>query len=111
MKKNDLLDKMNSKMIFSTYSNSLVHFVEDLDTINQEELEKLGIYAVSNGMALIDFIDNCMDDIQQMYGVKSLDPFESVSLEDFYSENDFYSDDKTEFEIIKCFDVFLDRSK
>jgi surface protein len=111
MKKNDLLEKMNSKVIFSIDSGSLVYFVEDLKSINQEELEKLGVYAVSDGMSLIDFKEDFEDDIQQMYGVKSSDPMELVCLEDFYSDNDFYNEEITELEMIKCFDVFEDRSK
>lgn len=111
MKKNELLEKMNSKIIFSRPSGSLVYFVEDLNFIDEDELEKLGIYAVSDGMSVIDFIDNSEDDIQQMYGLKSLDPMELVCLEDFYSDNDFYNNEITELEMIKCFDIFLDRSK
>jgi hypothetical protein len=109
MKRNKLLEKMNSKMIFSSASDSLVFFVDDLNSINQEELEKLGIYAVSDGMSVIDFKDNCIDDIQQMYGIKRLDPMELVNLEDFYSDNDFYNSKITYVKMIKCFDVFLDR--
>ncbi len=109
MKKNDLLEKMNSKMIFSRFSDSLVYFVHDLESINQEELENSGIYAVSDGMCLIDFKVNCIDDIQQMYGIKRLDPMELVNLEDFYSDNDFYNSKISYVKMIKCFDVFLDR--
>ena len=48
-----------------------------------------------------------MDDIQQMYGVKSQTPREFSNLEDFYSEIGLYDDEVTEEQIIKYFDVFL----
>jgi surface protein len=116
MKKKDILEKMNSKVIFTIDSGSLVYFIEDLESINQEELEDSGIYAVSDGIRLIDFKEDFgivmdIDGIQEMYGVKSMDPMELVCLADFYEENDFYNEEITELEIIKCFDVFEDRSK
>lgn len=49
------LDKLNTKMIFSRYSDSLVYFVEDLDNVIEDEVIKLGYYAISDGMELIDF--------------------------------------------------------
>jgi surface protein len=127
MKKNELLAKMNSKVIISRQSGSLVYFIEDLNSINQEELEKLGVYAVSDGMSIIDFKKNFKDDIDQMDGLKICDPMEDElkkmagvenfdamelkCIEDFYEENDLYNEEITELEMIKCFDVFEDRSK
>jgi hypothetical protein len=112
MKKNDLLEKMNSKVIFSKPSGSRVYFVEDLESINQEELENSGIYAVSDGMRLIDFKeDDCHYDISDMQGVESQAPRELASLEDFYEENDFYNSKITYDKMVKCFDLFVDRSK
>ena len=86
---NIFLDKLNTKMIFSRYSDSLVYFVEDLDNVNEDEIIKLGYYAISDGMELIDFKKNSIDDISNMYGVKSWVPREFSNLEDFYSEINF----------------------
>jgi surface protein len=106
---NKLLNKLNSKMIFSCYSDSLVYFVEDLDSISEDDFIKLGHYAVSDGITMIDFKDNTQDDISNMYGVKSWSPREFSNLGDFYSEINFYDDEVSEEQIISFFDVFLDR--
>jgi hypothetical protein len=106
---NIFLDKLNTKMIFSRYSDSLVYFVEDLDNVNEDEIIELGYYAISDGMELIDFKKNSIDDISNMYGVKSWVPREFSNLEDFYSEINFYDDETSEDQIISSFDVFLDR--
>ena len=91
MKINDLLEKINSKVIFSKPSGSLVYFIEDLNSINQEELEKLGIYAVSDGLELIDFKVDGFFNISHMYGVESWVPREFVSLEDFNHHYDYFN--------------------
>jgi len=96
-------------MIFSRFSDSLVYFVEDLDNISEDEFIKLGHYAVSDGLIMIDFKDNVQDDIQQMYGLKSWSPREFYNLEDFYSDNNFFDIEVSEEQKISCFDVFLDR--
>jgi Zn finger protein HypA/HybF involved in hydrogenase expression len=106
---NVFLDKLNTKMIFSRYSDSLVYFVEDLDNVNEDEIIKLGYYAISDGMELIDFKKNFVDDISNMYGVKSWVPREFSNLEDFYSEINFYDHETSQDQIISSFDVFLDR--
>jgi Zn finger protein HypA/HybF involved in hydrogenase expression len=106
---NIFLDKLNTKMIFSRYSDSLVYFVEDLDNVNEDEIIELGYYAISDGMELIDFKKNSIDDISNMYGVKSWVPREFSNLEDFYSEINFYDDETSQDQIISSFDVFLDR--
>jgi Zn finger protein HypA/HybF involved in hydrogenase expression len=109
MNSNVFLDKLNTKMIFSRYSDSLVYFVEDLDNVYEDEIIKLGYYAISDGMELIDLKKNFVDDISNMYGVKSWVPREFSNLEDFYSEINFYDDETSQDQIISSFDVFLDR--
>ena len=103
------LDKLNTKMIFSRYSDSLVYFVEDLDNVIEDEVIKLGYYAISDGMELIDFKNNIVDDISNMYCVKSQITRDFSNLEDFYSEINFYDEETSEDQIISSFDVFLDR--
>jgi len=107
-----LLEKLNSKLILSRNTNCLVYFVDDIDidTKTEDHLKKLGYYAVSDGINMIDFKENVMDDITFMYGVKSFSPPEFSNLADFYSEIGFYNDEVTEEQIIKSFDVFLDRA-
>ena len=96
-------------MIFSRFTDSLVYFVEDLDTIIEDDFKKLGYYAVSDGINMIDFKENVIDTIQQMYCVKSFSPPEFSNLEDFYDEIGIYDDKVTEEQLIKSFDIFLDR--
>lgn len=110
MKTNNLLDKLNTKMIFSRFSDSLVYFVEDLDTINEDDFIKQGYHAASDGINLIDFKENVIDDISQMYGVKSFSPREFSNLADYYSEIGIYDNDVTEELLVEFFNVFLDRS-
>jgi len=110
MKINNLLEKLNSKMIFTRGTDCLVYFVEGINTINEDDFKKLGYYAVSDGINMIDFKENVMDDITFMYGVKSFSPPEYSNLADFYSEIGFYNDEVTEEQILKSFDVFLDRA-
>ena len=106
----ELLEKLNSKMIFTTITDSLVYFVEDIETVSEEDIIKLGYYAVSDGMHMIDFKKNVMCDISSMYGVKSFSPLEFSNLEDFYPEIGFYDEDVTHDQTIKSFDVFLERT-
>ena len=107
-----LIEKLNSKLILSRNTNCLVYFVDDIDidTNTEDQFKKLGYYAVSDGINMIDFKENVMDDITFMYGVKSFSPPEFSNLADFYSEIGFYNDEVTEEQIIKSFDVFLDRA-
>ena len=107
-----LIEKLNSKLILSRNTNCLVYFVDDIDidTNTEDQFKKLGYYAVSDGINMIDFKENVMDDITFIYGVKSFSPPEFSNLADFYSEIEFYNDEVTEEQIIKSFDVFLDRA-
>lgn len=82
---------------------------KDLDNVSEDEVIKLGYYAISDGMELFDFQKNIVDNISNMYGVKSWVPREFSNLEDFYSEINFYDDETSEDQIISSFDVFLDR--
>jgi hypothetical protein len=43
MKISNRIAKMNTKMIFSCISDSLVFFVDDLDSINKDDLEKIKV--------------------------------------------------------------------
>lgn len=107
---NNLLDKLNDKMIFSVCSDSLVYFIEEIDTISEDYIIRLGYYAVSDGINMIDFKKNVMTDISSMYGVKSWTPRDFINFEDFYSEIKFYDDEVAIESVIKSFDIFLDRA-
>ena len=85
MKISNRIAKMNTKMIFSCISDSLVFFIDDLDSINKDDLEKLGYYAASDSVEVIDYKENCIDDISQMYGVISLGHVGFLNLQDFYT--------------------------
>jgi hypothetical protein len=58
MRSNNLLEKLNTKMIFSRFTDSLVYFVEDLDTIIEDDFKKLGYYAVFLIQDYIQYTDN-----------------------------------------------------
>jgi hypothetical protein len=58
---------------------------------------------------MIDFKKNVLDDISNMYGVKSCTTPEFINLQDFYSEIGIYDDEVTVEQIISFFDIFSDR--
>lgn len=74
---------MNRKQVYSRPSDTLITFVDDIDEI---DMEGNGVY--SDGVTLIDCIDNCEDDIFQMYFV--LKNVGVTNCEDFYAEHGAY---------------------
>ena len=94
MKKMSVIEKLNTRAIFSRFSGSLVYFMDSLT--NVEEYEKArakGYKAFSDGLNLIDEKANVEDDIQQMYVL--LKNWDYENLMDFYSENGFFGADST----------------
>lgn len=72
------IELLNKKRVFSRFSDFPVTFVDDIDELEEEK----GVF--SDGLNLLDNIEEAEDDIQQMYFV----------LKDgsFYNCQDFYSD-------------------
>ena len=72
------IELLNKKKVFSRFSDFPVIFVDDIDEMEEEK----GVF--SDGLNLLDNIEEAEDDIQQMYFV----------LKDgsFYNCQDFYSD-------------------
>ena len=89
MKQMSVIEKLNTRAIFSRFSGELVYFCDDI--YNEEELNiarAKGYRAFSDGLNLLDEKANREDDIQQMYIV--LKNWDYDNLEDFYSENGFF---------------------
>ena len=94
MKKMSVVEKLNTRAIFSRFSGELVYFLDDLD--NEEELNiarAKGYRAFSDGLNLIDEKANVEDDISQMYIV--LKNWDYDNLADFYSENGFFGSESS----------------
>ena len=104
-----IIAKLNTKIMISTFSDSMVHFVDDdIDEINESEIKNIGYYAVCDGINMIDFKENVMDDISKIYGVMEHTDM-PYNLADFYSENGFYSENFSKTKFLKSLDIFKDR--
>ncbi len=106
-----LIAKLNTKIMKSCFSDSMVYFIDgDIYEIseNENEIKSMGYYAVSDGVNMIDFKENVMDDISKIYGVtKHIDmPY---NLADFYSENGFYDENTSKAKFLISLDEFKDR--
>ena len=86
MERKDFIELMNTKKIYSRFSDTIVTFVEEIteDMWNDEN----GVY--SDGMTLYDGIGNVQDDIQQMYCKTKKGNYHN--MEDFYSAFGAYVD-------------------
>ena len=85
---------MNSKQVYSRFSSELVTFVESLNDIAPDDN---GVY--SDGINLLDGVENVEDDIQQMYFI--LKDGSAVCCEDFYADHGAYDNDSNFIEDIK----------
>lgn len=79
-----IIKLLNSKKVYSIFSEHLVTFVDSLSEISENQEG-----AFSDGMTLIDTFENVEDDIQQMYFV--LKDGSIYNCEDFYSDMGAYS--------------------
>lgn len=79
-----IIKLLNSKKVYSRFTDKLVTFVDSLSEIpeNQE-----GVF--SDGMTLIDTFEDVEDDIQEMYFV--MKDGSIYNCEDFYSDMGAYS--------------------
>ena len=89
-----IIDLMNTKKVFSNYSNELITFVKDLDSIAEDTK---GVF--SDGMTLLDNVAGAEDDIQHMYFMMKDGTIENC--EDFYSEHGAYEENSNFIEEIK----------
>ena len=105
---NKILDKLNTKVILSRFTNNLVYFTDNMDGITEEQLKGLGYVVVSDGINMIDYADNCEDDCSNMYGIMCYKNF-AYNLQDFYQENGFFDENASEEELIKSLDTFKGR--
>jgi hypothetical protein len=106
-----LIAKLNAKIMKSCFSDSMVYFIDgDINEIseNENEIKNIGYYAVSDGVNMIDFKENVMDDISKIYGVTKHNDM-PYNLSDFYSVNGFYNENTSETKFLKSFDIFKDR--
>ena len=89
MKKMSVIEKLNTRAIFSRFSGELVYFCDSL--ADEQELNVArakGYKAFSDGLYLIDEKANLTDEIQMMYVL--LKKGEYYNLADFFSENGFF---------------------
>lgn len=85
---------MNSKKVYSSFSNELITFVKSLDSITEDAK---GVF--SDGVNLVDCIADVQDDIQKMYFVMKDGSIENC--EDFYFKHGAYEKDSNFIEDIK----------
>lgn len=102
---------LNKKMIFSRFTNNLVYFTdENIEEVPEERILDLGYKVISDGINMIDYEDNCMDDLSNMYGLLkpqySNDP---NNLLDFYVKYGAFNDDISEDDFINALSKFQDR--
>ena len=105
---NKILEKLSTKVIMSRFTNELVYFAEDIHEMTEERLRIRGYKVVSDGINMIDYVDNCEDDCSNMYGVMKYKDM-VYNLQDFYQENGFFDKDVKEETLIERLDVFKDR--
>ena len=91
----DIIGLLNTKKIYSRFSNKPIVFVEE---ITQDIIDKgQGVY--SDGMTLLDFVEDAEDDISNMYCVLKTGHF--YNMEDFYAEYGAFEDAEVFFENLK----------
>ena len=94
MKKMSVIEKLNTRAIFSRFSGELVYFCDDLDDEQELNMARAkGYKAFSDGLNLLDEKGNAEDDISQMYVV--LINWDYDNLADFYSENGFFGSESS----------------
>lgn len=91
----DFIKLMNTKKIYSRYSNELVTFTERITS----KMYKIKFGVFSDGLNMIDNIDECENDISGMYCVMK-DGF-NYNMEDFYAEFGAFEDSDTFYTIIE----------
>lgn len=87
MDRKELLVLLNKKKIFSCFSNLPIEFVDSIK--DESALDHSKVY--SDGMFLIDFVENAEDDISRMYC--ELRTGRVCNMEDFYSRYDAFDKD------------------
>lgn len=89
MKKMSVIEKLNTRAIFSRFSGELVYFCDSLDDEQELNVARAkGYRAFSDGLNLLDEKVNAEDDIQMMYVLLKNGVY--YNLVDFYSENEFF---------------------
>lgn len=100
MKQMSIIEKLNTRAIFSRGSGSLVYFMDSLRNVEEyESAMAKGYKAFSDGVNLIDEKADLEDDIQMMYVL--LKNGDYYNLEDFYSENGFFGGESSVEDLIK----------
>ena len=102
---------LNTKMIFSSFTDNLVYFTdENIHEVSEERILDLGYKVISDGINMIDYEDNCIDDLSNMYGLlKHQYSNEPNNLYDFYMKYGAFNDDISEDDFINALSKFQDR--
>ena len=90
MKQSPIIEKLNTRAIFSTLSGSMVYFLDSLDDIAERDKARAkGYQAFSDGLNLIDLKARKEGNAKHMYVV--LKNNERKSLSKFLCEVGFFS--------------------
>lgn len=107
MSTNKFLDKLNTKILKSRFSDCLVYFFDDIYQLDEEEVKKIGYFVISDGLNMIDFKDNSEDDISNIYGITKTGGY--YNFAQFLVDNGFYDNKSKEEILLKSLDIFEDR--
>ena len=107
MSKNKFLDKLNSKILKSNFTDCMVYFVDDIYQINENDLQNMGYFVISDGLNMIDFKDDCEDEISNIYGITKTGGY--YNFAQFLSDKGFYDNNSKEEILLKSLDIFEDR--
>ena len=100
MKKMSVIEKLNTRAIFSRFSGELVYFCDSLDDEQELNVARAkGYKAFSDGLNLLDEKGNAEDDIQMMYVLLKNGDYDNLA--DFYSENGFFGGESSIEDMIK----------
>jgi hypothetical protein len=108
MSTNKFLDKLNTKILKSRFSDCMVYFVDDnIDQINENDIQNMGYFVISDGLNMIDFKDNSEDDISNIYGITKTGKY--YNFAQFLDDKGFYDNKSKEEILLKSLDIFEDR--
>jgi hypothetical protein len=107
MSTDKFLDKFNSKILKSTFTDCMVYFVDDIYQINENDIQNMGYFVISDGLNMIDFKDNIEDDISNIYGITKTGEY--YNFAQFLDDKGFFDNKSKEGILLKSLDIFEDR--
>ena len=104
---NKFLDKLNSKILKSRFTDCMVYFADDIYQINEIDGQNMGYFVISDGLNMIDFKDGSEDDISNIYGITKTGEY--YNFADFLVDKGYYDNKSKEEILLKSLDIFEDR--